>query len=158
YTLTVLNKGPSAASNVVLTDTLPAGVTYQSSASSQGPVSLSGNTVTATLGDLAGGASANVTIVVQTSATGSMLNTASVLADQADSDSSRNSANRSTNVVPAADLDVSVAVPQAPVNQGSMVTYTVTVKNKGPSPASAIVLHDTIPPGTAYQSSSASQG
>ena len=42
YTLTARNNGPSPATQVVITDTLPATVTYVSSASTQGTCSLPG--------------------------------------------------------------------------------------------------------------------
>ena len=65
YTITVLNKGTIAASNVVMTDQLPAGVTYNSATpTGGGNCTQSSGTVTCTWASLAGGASATVTISV----------------------------------------------------------------------------------------------
>ena len=65
YTITVLNKGTIAASNVVMTDQLPAGVTYNSATpTAGGNCTASSGTVTCTWASLAGGASATVTISV----------------------------------------------------------------------------------------------
>ncbi|HRW08390.1 MAG TPA: choice-of-anchor D domain-containing protein, partial [Caldilineaceae bacterium] len=65
YTVTVLNKGTIAASNAVMTDQLPAGVTFGSAnATGGGSCNESSGTVTCTWASLAGGASATVTITV----------------------------------------------------------------------------------------------
>ncbi|MEZ4706746.1 MAG: choice-of-anchor D domain-containing protein [Caldilineaceae bacterium] len=65
YTLTVFNTGSVAASNVVLTDQLPSGVTYNSaSATAGGACNQSAGTVTCTWATLASGTSATVTITV----------------------------------------------------------------------------------------------
>ncbi|MCB0188444.1 MAG: choice-of-anchor D domain-containing protein, partial [Caldilineaceae bacterium] len=65
YTITVLNKGTIAASNVVMTDQLPAGVTFGSAnATDGGSCNESSGTVTCSWASLTGGASATVTITV----------------------------------------------------------------------------------------------
>src|SRR5438552_55943 len=56
YTVTVRNNGPDPATNLTLTDLLPAGLTYLSSATSQGPY-VSGTGVWS-VGGLASGATA----------------------------------------------------------------------------------------------------
>src|SRR5207248_2382387 len=85
YTVTVANNGPSPATGVTLTDTLPAGVTLVSATSSQGTVTASGNTVTGNLGTINNGANATVTIIVQAPATaGTLTNTASAAATETD--------------------------------------------------------------------------
>ena len=56
YTLNFNNEGPSTATNVSVTDTLPASVTFNSASASQGTCTESGGTVTCDLGSLANGA------------------------------------------------------------------------------------------------------
>jgi uncharacterized repeat protein (TIGR01451 family) len=63
YTLTVTNNGPNDAVDVVVTDTLQAGVTWVSTVPSQGSCSVPSG-VTCELGSIANGNSATVTIVV----------------------------------------------------------------------------------------------
>ncbi|MDH3434817.1 MAG: DUF11 domain-containing protein, partial [Gammaproteobacteria bacterium] len=64
YTLTVTNNGPDDASNVVLTDTLPAGVVFGSATPGPDTCTESSGIVTCNLGALAVDASTSVTIVV----------------------------------------------------------------------------------------------
>jgi len=78
YTITVSNLGPLTASNVTVTDPIPAGTTFVSASSSQG--GCSGTTiVTCNLGAIANGGSATITLVVQApNGPSSLTNTASV--------------------------------------------------------------------------------
>jgi uncharacterized repeat protein (TIGR01451 family) len=86
YTITVTNTGPLDGTNVQLTDTLPAGATFNSA--SAGCASTSGQ-VTCNLGTLAVNASATITITVTWSITGSVSDVASVTADQSNTSSSQ---------------------------------------------------------------------
>jgi uncharacterized repeat protein (TIGR01451 family) len=84
YTIVVTNAGPDAATNVVVTDVLPATATFQSATPTQG--SCAGTTtVTCSLGTLASGGSATITLVVRVPVTRDPVsNTASVTSDTAD--------------------------------------------------------------------------
>src|SRR6202030_3436367 len=62
YSVTATNNGPSPATGVVVTATLPAGVTFVSATSSQGTCTNASGTVTCSVGNLASGASATLTI------------------------------------------------------------------------------------------------
>ena len=98
YTLTVSNVGPSAASNVTLTDSLPAALTYSSATPSQGTCSFSAPTVTCNLGTLSSAATATVVLAVVPNTTGMITNTASVTATESDSNTANNSASETTKV------------------------------------------------------------
>ncbi len=98
YTLTVANSGPATATGVVLTDNLPTGVTFISATPSQGTCSHSGGTVTCNVGSIANGASATVTIIATPNTAGTITNSASVTANETDTNSSNNTATTSTTV------------------------------------------------------------
>ena len=76
YTLVVTNHGPDAASGVIVRDQLPAGVTFVSSTGG----AYDPHTGAWTVGNLASGSSATLTITVKIGQSGTITNTASVVA------------------------------------------------------------------------------
>src|SRR6185295_13343758 len=72
YTLTAQNAGPSTATSVQVTDTLPGGVTFVSATPSQGTCGQASGTVTCSLGSLASGANATVDVKVTPQSAGSL--------------------------------------------------------------------------------------
>ena len=100
YTITIANAGPAAATNVVLTDPLPASVNYFSASSSQGVCSNFGGIVTCYLGSLAPGGSAAITLVAQPTVGGvNVTNTVSVTASQTDLNLTDNIATAVTGIL-----------------------------------------------------------
>jgi uncharacterized repeat protein (TIGR01451 family) len=99
YTITVTNNGPLAATNVVVTDNLPApsDIDYVSATTTAGSCQKSGNTVTCNLGTLANTATATVTIVVNARKSGTLSNTATVGSPE-DNTPANNSATAVTTV------------------------------------------------------------
>lgn len=160
YTLIVANAGPSTATGVTLTDTLPAGVSFSSGSSTQGTVSEAGGTVTANVGTLAAGASETVTLIVDVAGTtsGTITNAATVVSNEDDSDNANNATSEPTTVTPVIDLAVSKSDSPDAVNAGGVLTYTVLVTNNGPSPATNVVLTDVLPTEVSFDSASTSQG
>jgi uncharacterized repeat protein (TIGR01451 family) len=95
YTLTALNLGPSTATGITITDTLPANAQFESTSNG---CFLAGNTVTCTQASLAAGNSASVTIVIRPQAAGTLNNSASVSSDAADAVPGNNAAAADTTV------------------------------------------------------------
>ena len=99
YSLIIDNLGPDDATDVVLVDTLPTAVTFQSAISSQGSCSESGGTVTCNLGMINNAANATVDIIVTAPpSAGSITNNAVVSTSASDSDTANDSASETTTV------------------------------------------------------------
>ncbi len=158
YTLGVQNAGPQAATGVSVTDTLPAGVQFESATPSQGTCSEASGTVTCALGTIANGAGASVEVKVRPQNGGEITNQASVASDQADPSPAGNSASESTTVQPVADLSLTKSDAPDPVLAGELITYTLSVHNAGPSSATAVQVTDNLPAGAAFDSATPSQG
>jgi uncharacterized repeat protein (TIGR01451 family) len=152
YTVTVTNIGPNTATSVVITDTLPTSVTFVSASS---PCTNIAGVVTCNLGTLNSAGKTNVTIVVTTTISGSITNTAEVSSAVLDLVTNNNTAVAVTTVNPAhADLAVSKTDSPDPVGAGSNLTYTVTVTNIGPNTATSVMLADTLPTSVTFVSAS----
>lgn len=78
YTVAIGNAGPTAATGVVVRDSLPAAVTYLSATATQGTCATLVQKVTCSLGALAKGDTATVTIAVRPTVGGTVTNTADV--------------------------------------------------------------------------------
>lgn len=159
YTVTVENTGTEDATGVVLTDTLPGGVTFASVNATTGTCSAPGGAVSCNLGTLVKGSGlvANVTIEVTADVAGQIVNTAQVTLNEEDADPGDNSATATTTVV-APDLQVTKTDSPDPVQLDGALTYTVILENLGSADATGVVLTDTLPGGVTYVSSNPSQG
>ena len=151
YTISVTNFGPSSASGVVVTDTLPLTVTFVS-ASGNG-INNSG-VVSWSLGTLASGQVSNLTVTVTAPASGSLTNVASVSSPTGDPNSTNNvTVPVVTTVTPVADVGLGKVGP-ANVLAASNLVYTISVTNFGPSSASSVTVTDTLPLGVTFVSAS----
>jgi uncharacterized repeat protein (TIGR01451 family) len=156
YTLSVRNtQGAGTATNVVVTDTLPAGVTLNeplpggctSTTGADGRI-----TVTCDLGTLNAGQTASRTIDVTAGEPPRTLsNTVTVSSPRDRTDSSD---TEQTTVVPAADLSLTKTDSPDPAVVGELLTYTLTVTNNGPSGASGVIIRDTLPANATFVSAS----
>jgi uncharacterized repeat protein (TIGR01451 family) len=154
YRLSVSNTGPSSATGVAITDTLPGGLTY-TSASGGCAYNAGSRTVRCNLGEVAVGAVTTATIQVRVdpSTTGSLLNQAIAATLDTDTNAANNTAQATTTITSSGDLRVSMSAP-ASVIAGAAITYTLAISNTGPSDASGVVLRDDFPGGTGYARSS----
>ncbi|MBX6314003.1 MAG: DUF11 domain-containing protein [Isosphaeraceae bacterium] len=164
YTVFVTNAGSNPASGVVVTDTLPPGAMFVSSSAPTISFSPSSNVLTANLGTLAAGQMTALTINVVVPATPGMItNTASVAANEPDTDTSNNMQSLMTTVAPGADLEVTGLIAPSAGILGSPLTFIFTVSNNGvgsnPATATGVRLTGMLPAsGATFQSIAVSQG
>ena len=84
YALTAQNIGPATATNVVVTDTLPAGGTFVSATASQGTCTHANGRVICSLGSLPAAGTVPIAVTVRLDTGGSHVNSATIAGAQAD--------------------------------------------------------------------------
>jgi len=138
YTMVVTNNGPVTATGVTAADTLPAGVTFVSAASTQGTCTQAAGIVTCNIGTMAVRASVTITVVVTPTATGTILNVVVVVGQQPESNTANNRAEAPTLVVgpitpPAVCGSIAVTPRQLTANgKKQIVTARVRLDNNRP--------------------------
>jgi len=144
YTIVVTNTGTSEATDVTVTDTIPSGMSYRSS-SPMG--SVSGQTVTWSLGTLGPGASKSLTLILRGIQAGQWTNTARVTCKEGSEDT-----DQATTKILAPRVDIEKAGPQSRyLNHNA--EYTITVTNTGDVQLTGVTVTDTMPDGMSYVSS-----
>ena len=142
YTIVVTNSGPSTATNVAVSDPLPAGVT---SATWSGTNGHSGTgALTDTIASLTPGASVTYTFIAQVSptATGNLVNTATVTAANDTNAGNNTATDTDTVTVNGNTFSMTKVASAASLSTGSPLSYTITVTNNGPSSADGSALTD----------------
>ena len=159
-TIYVDNNGPSTARSVVVTDaaTSNGSFTMSSAVPSQGscpglPITGSTATVTCNVGTLnpasiVGPGRATIEVTYAATEGQSISDTATATTATPDPNGANNSASASLPVTAVADVEITTdtALPN-PVTAGTGLTFSVTVRNNGPSTAKTVVLKDALPAG-----------
>lgn len=162
YTVDISNTGPSSAPGVILSDVIPSGLTFVSGTLGTDVATSDGTTVTFPAITIASGTSQSATLIftVDAAASGLITNTASVqdLSADGENDASNNAGAADITVTPEADLSISKAVTSIQAIAGSDLTYTIEVSNSGPSPATNVVVADTLPAGVTFVSGTGPNG
>jgi uncharacterized repeat protein (TIGR01451 family) len=154
FTLTISNAGPDAASNVVVTDDLDEGLTFQSFNAPGWDCSININVVTCGMDSLAASASSDIKIIVMAPTTGfgSIENTASVSADTDDPDTSDNSPDTPItvpeNVAPDpifANVSLVISPEEMTILQGSSSILAASVQNISAETATDVLMTVEVP-------------
>lgn len=156
YTITVQNTGVSDARNVVVTDSLPAGVTVESSSAPGGAGTVNGNVLTLQFGSVAAGATQSATVTVRIPGTlrNSISNSVSVAGSGVTGGTL--SDTEATALTPQYDVTVTQSVSPSTVAAGSNVQFTVLVTNAASSVSSAVgvIVDNVLPAGLTFASAS----
>ncbi len=149
YTLRVDNAGPGSAESVVVTDSIPAGLTLVSATGLGWSCVETAPTVRCTRPDLPAGATAPpitvaVTIDEEASDSGAITNTATVSSETPDPDPSGNTSSVTAPINRSADLAISKRHEGSAI-PGETVTYSLAVRNQGPSDATGVTVTDELP-------------
>ncbi len=141
YTLTVANQGGAAATNLVISDTLPVGANYLPGSGG----SLNGEVVVWNLASLPGGETADFQFAVTTTHTITNLH----YVVTADGGYGAVGNEPVVTIIQSPDLHIHKTAPESAV-VGTPFTYTLTVANQGGVAATNLVISDTLPAGATY--------
>lgn len=147
FYITVTNNGPNNATGVVVTDELPSQVTFLSATPPAG-VTVVGNLLTWTIGNLNVGDIVTLDVLVRIDQAGEFSNTANVTGNELDPNLSNNQDTVTVNSQqPTADLSISKTADKLVPHLGETVTFTIVITNDGPDEATGVVVSDTFPSG-----------
>ncbi|MFB8306690.1 hypothetical protein ACFC7C_40595, partial [Kitasatospora purpeofusca] len=163
WRVSVTNNGPSRARNVVVTDTVPAGVTGASMKADvdNAPCPINSGTATCTAVEIPAGQTLTWTLTgtLAQDATVTPTNTVTVTGGPDPATPTHTAVASPTNSpTPQANLTVSKALLTDPVVPGQQIQWRVTVTNIGPSRARDVVVTDTVPAGVNNPAMTAADG
>jgi uncharacterized repeat protein (TIGR01451 family) len=149
YAITVTNNGPTTVQSLTVTDNIPATILNPVFTPSTGSFSYSSSTGIGTWTglNLAQGQAIALTLkgTVSSSATGNLVNTASVapLGGLTDPISANNSStDTDTITAPSASISVTKDNGVTQVNKDGLIVYTIKVTNNGPDPVINLQIED----------------
>ena len=146
YTLAYRNTGTAPATSVTVIDTLPAGMTFVSA--NPAPTSVTGQTVTWSLGTLAPNATGSISVVARApidGLSGQDLTNQGSISTSTPGDDPSNNTSTTTTTLRQPDLSITKADGQTTAQPGDTLTYQITVRNVGDSVANGIVVREQPP-------------
>ncbi|MDD5459331.1 MAG: hypothetical protein PHF37_08060 [Phycisphaerae bacterium] len=147
YQIKVANKGDTAATDTVITDAIPSGVTAVKASDG---AKVSGSTVTWNIGTLAAGSIKTVSVSYVSASAGVVSNTAKATAACAEGVS----ASAKTTISGIAAVLLEVVDISDPIAVGNNETYVITATNQGSAPDTNIRIICTLEDSQQYVSSS----
>lgn len=151
YTIDYSNTGGQAANDAAIHSALAANTTFVSATNGG---TLSGNTVSWVIGDVAAGTSGSIQVVVNVAL--GLENGSSILSPECVIESSSNlpkhSSPYASQVSSQTVLTISNTASPDPVQNGSNLTYTLNYANTGTQDATGVVIEEAIPANTSFVS------
>ncbi|MGO4489361.1 DUF7927 domain-containing protein [Microbacterium sp. 2RAF4] len=162
YDIVVKNTGDATATNVAISDDLPAGltgITASYTAGTSGQVTVSGQQVRGTIPSLAPGASSTLTVkatVGTSTPLGNLRNNACAVATSSNQacDWDDTTIDKQTKPV----LTITKDDQQGDVTLGQNLTYDIVVRNTGDGAAKSVAVSDPLPAGLDFVSGSGPAG
>ena len=149
YTIVVVNKGPSNATDIIVKDKLPDGVTYisDSSGGAYNPV-----TGVWTIDDMKPGENRTLTINVKVDVPGEITNFVDVNSsqDNLNPEGSKNNVTINVKDFDKVDLRLTKTANATKAYVGDLVVYTITVSNKGSVNATGVLVYEDLLDGLRY--------
>ena len=158
YTATITNHGFNIATNVVVADALPAGVTLTGNTPSQGSYAAGSWNVGALATDATATLQLTATVDPGTAGHPDIVSTASLTSvTECDRNAANNQAT-STIHVPLVNVAVEVTVDNNRPIEGETIHYTITARNGTPDTATLLSIADALPAGVTLTHNTPSQG
>ncbi len=158
YSITIENKGPDAATGVSIEDIVPNGLSNVSNISNGGV--MNSGTITWSGLSIASGSSVVLTYEAEVMAPGtgvSYKNVSQVTAsdqydidstpDNDDGDQSEDDEDNEEVTPQQSDLELTKEADDTTPNVGQILTYSITIENKGPDAATGVSIEDIVPNG-----------
>jgi uncharacterized repeat protein (TIGR01451 family) len=156
FTVTLTDHGPSNATGVVVSDLLPAGLTFISDTPSQG--SYDPTSGVWTVGAVTTATPQTLLIRVKVVSPDARTNAATITHSDEFDPNPNNNSDSATEAPQAADLALGKTVDNPTPNDGDTIHYTITLADLGPNAATHVTVQDILPAGATFVTSSASQG
>lgn len=156
--ITVTNRGPLTATGVRFSSVLPENLELLAVEGLDEGCEAESDRLSCELDELAAGAAATVTLILRAPAPVRFTNQVTVLAAQPDLMPEDNVSELAGTIVPDADLSLTCASDLEMPAVGQRFRVTATVHNRGPYPATAIVLRALLPPAASLLNVNLAQG
>ena len=156
--VTVTNRGPETARQLVVNGEAPAGLELLSATFDFGDWEAQHGGWVWRLEELPPGTAESLTLTWQAASLGDFTHRASVTAPEADPDLADNQAEAAVAVRPSANLTLRLEGPASPVRRDGLTTYLWRLENQGPEPATAVVLAHPLPAAFALETLHADAG
>ena len=157
YALSISNTGTVfSATNVIVTDTLPAGMGYVSDTSGVTPT-IAGQDIRWDVGTLNAGSAIAFSLVVSPAGAGTYTNTVTATTADLESKLTDNTALAITLVTTPTDLAITKTGPLT-YTPGSLITYTLALRNVSAVLAENATISDALPANTVYVSDTSGLG